>query len=356
MLTSALIIFAVAMVISFVLTPLVRRFAVKINAVDVPKDNRRMHKTPIPRIGGIAIFVGFMTAMLIFGKADSEMVWILVGGVIIAIIGIIDDLYTLPALVKLLGQIAAAAIPVFNDVVIRHLTNPFAADGSWTLGALAVPMTILWIVAITNAVNFIDGLDGLACGVSAIASISMFVTAYLIPESPLTVTLAMAALAGSCLGFLPFNFNPAKIFMGDTGAMFIGYIFAACSVQGLFKMHAVISFAVPFVVLAIPLADMVFAVIRRVARGKSPFAADRGHIHHKLIDMGLDQKQSVLILYCLNIVFGVISVLMATTGESKFIILALSLALAFFVAISVMIYGKTHAHQQSKAEEKDKEE
>lgn len=356
MLTSALIIFAVAMGISFVLTPLVRKFAIKINAVDVPKDNRRMHKIPIPRIGGIAIFVGFMAAMLIFGKSDSEMAWIMVGGLVIAALGIIDDLFALPALIKLVGQIIAAAIPVFNDVVIQNLTNPFAADGSWTLGVWAIPITILWIVAITNAVNFIDGLDGLACGVSAIASISMFVTAYLIPESPMTITLAMAALAGACLGFLPFNFNPAQIFMGDTGAMFIGYIFAACSVQGLFKMHAVISFAVPFVVLAIPLADMIFAVVRRLARGKSPFSADRGHIHHKLIDMGLDQKQSVLILYCLNIVFGVISVLMATTGESRFIILALSLALAFFVAISVMIYGKSHANNQGKDEESIKEE
>ncbi len=356
MLTSAMIIFAVAMVVSFVFTPLVRRFAVKINAVDVPKDNRRMHKVPIPRIGGIAIFIGFMSAMLIFGKADTDMMWILVGGLVIAALGIVDDLYALPALVKLVGQIIAAIIPVMNNIVIQNLTNPFASDGNLSLGIWGAPLTVLWIVAITNAVNFIDGLDGLACGVSAIASISMFVTAYLIPESPLTVTLAMAALAGACLGFLPFNFNPARIFMGDTGSMFIGYIFAVCSVQGLFKMHAVISFAVPFVVLAIPLADMIFAVIRRVARGKSPFSADRGHIHHKLIDMGLDQKQSVLILYCLNIVFGVISVLMATTGESKFVILAISVALAFFVAVSVMIYGKNLLQQNENRTEDKKEE
>ena len=353
MFTSAMLIFAVSIVVSFACTPLVRRFAVKINAVDVPKDNRRMHKTPIPRIGGIAIFAGFMSSMIIFGEINSEMKWILLGGLVIAALGIIDDLYALPALVKLVGQVVAAIIPVLNDVVIQNLTNPFATDGNLSLGIWGAPITVLWIVAITNAVNFIDGLDGLACGVSAIASISMFVTAYFIPESPLTVTLAMAALAGSCLGFLPFNMNPAKIFMGDTGSMFIGYIFAACSVQGLFKMHAVISFAVPFVVLAIPLADMVFAVIRRVAKGKSPFSADRGHIHHKLIDMGLDQKQSVLILYCLNIVFGVISVLMATTGESKLIILALSVTVAFFVAVSVMIHGKTHSNNSVNEDKKE---
>ena len=341
MLPRALITFIVAMVTAFVLTPLVRRLAFKIKAVDVPKDSRRMHKKPTPLIGGLAIFAGFMVAVVAFSRIDREMLSIIIGACIIIAMGIIDDIHAISPLVKLCGQVVAALIPVLNGVVIQNLTNPFADSGTLHLGIFSVPVTVFWVVAIVNAVNFIDGLDGLACGVSAVSSITMFIVAYMVSDS--AVVLAMAALAGACLGFLPFNFNPAKIFMGDTGSMFLGFILATVSVQGLFKMYAVVSFAVPFVALALPLSDIVFAVVRRVARGQSPFAADRGHIHHKLIDMGLDQKQSVLILYCLSIVLGVISVIMTKTGEGKLLILAIALIFAVFIALSAMLYSKQHS-------------
>jgi len=342
MLPRALMTFIVAMIVAFVLTPLVRRLAFRIKAVDVPKDNRRMHKKPIPLVGGLAIFAGFMVALVSFSRIDGEMAAILAGACIIVVMGIIDDIYDVPALIKLVVQIAAALIPVLSGVVIQNLTNPFADSGTLHLGIFSIPVTVFWIVAIVNAVNFIDGLDGLACGVSAISSITMFIVSYMVSDG--SVVLAIAALAGACLGFLPFNFNPAKIFMGDTGSMFLGYILATMSVQGLFKMYAVVSFAVPFVALALPLSDVVFAVVRRLAKGQSPFAADRGHIHHKLIDMGLDQKQSVLILYCLSIVLGVISVIMTKTGEGKLLILAIALIFAVFIALSAMLYGKQHYH------------
>ena len=338
MLPKALMTFILAMIVAFAMTPVVRKLAFRIKAVDVPKDSRRMHKKPIPLIGGLAIFVGFMVALVSFSHIDGQMIAIIAGACKIVATGIIDDIYDVPAIIKLCVQIVAALIPVLSGVVIQNLTNPFADSGSLHLGIFAIPVTVFWIVAIVNAVNFIDGLDGLACGVSAISSITMFIVAYMVSEGD--VVFAIAALAGACLGFLPFNFNPAKIFMGDTGSMFLGYILATISIQGLFKMYAVVSFAVPFVALALPLSDIVFAVVRRVARGQSPFAADRGHIHHKLIDMGLDQKQSVLILYCLSIVLGVISVIMTKTGEGKLLILAIALIFAVFIALSAMLSGK----------------
>ncbi|MBQ7624465.1 MAG: undecaprenyl/decaprenyl-phosphate alpha-N-acetylglucosaminyl 1-phosphate transferase [Clostridia bacterium] len=352
--TTAVMTFFLALAVSFALTPAVRIFAFKVNAVDVPKDGRRMHTTPIPRIGGLAIFIAFIVAVLAFGIIDKQLKAILLGSLVIVVIGVIDDIVTLPALIKLLGQIVAALIPVLSGVRIESFTNPLSHSGIVSLGAFSIPITVIWIVAIVNAVNFIDGLDGLACGVSCISSVTMFIVAAILGEP--SIAFVMAALAGACLGFLPFNFNPAKIFMGDTGAMFLGFILATVSVQGLFKMYALISFAVPFIALAIPIADMLFAVIRRVMHGKSPFSADRGHIHHKLIDMGFNQKQSVLILYCLSAILGVISVMLTKTGEEKSIIVAFAVILSFSIALGVMAYGKSHHLDEPEDPREQKEE
>ncbi|MBR4955701.1 MAG: undecaprenyl/decaprenyl-phosphate alpha-N-acetylglucosaminyl 1-phosphate transferase, partial [Clostridia bacterium] len=191
--------FIVAMIVAFAMTPVVRKLAFRIKAVDVPKDNRRMHKKPIPLIGGLAIFAGFMVALLSFSHIDGQMIAIIAGACIIVATGIVDDIYDVPAIVKLCVQIVAALIPVLSGVVIQNLTNPFADSGSLHLGIFAIPVTVFWIVAIVNAVNFIDGLDGLACGVSAISSITMFIVAYMVSEGD--VVFAIAALAGACLGF-----------------------------------------------------------------------------------------------------------------------------------------------------------
>lgn len=286
-----------AMVVALIATPVVKSLAFKVGAVDVPKDGRRMHDHPIPRMGGLAIFFGFLLSVLMYVEVTPQLRGMLLGGVIIMVLGIFDDIYALGAKLKLAVQIVAALVAVLSGNVIQILSNPnvFSQSPWWDLGWLAVPATVLWIVAITNAVNLIDGLDGLACGVSTISSMTMLVISLAVADGP--VAVIMAALAGGCIGFLPYNLNPAKIFMGDTGSTFLGFILAVMSIQGLFKFYTIISFAVPFLMLGLPIFDTCFAFIRRIAHGQSPMHADRSHIHHRLIDMGLNQKQAVATLY-----------------------------------------------------------
>jgi len=333
----AAITFLVAGLVAFFTTPLVKKFAYVIGAVDVPKDNRRMHKTPIPRLGGLAIFFGFLAAVLIFGEIDHTMVGILIGALILVTLGILDDVFALKASLKLVVQIIAALFPVlYGGLRIETLSNfnLFSSEPYTYLSFLSIPITIIWIVGLTNAVNFIDGLDGLAAGVSSIAAVSLLVISCML-GSPY-VALVMAALSGAIIGFLPYNLNPAKIFMGDTGSTFLGYILATMSIQGLFKMYAVVSFAVPFLILGLPLFDMVLAVGRRILSGRSPGEADREHVHHKLIDMGFNQKQAVAILYSLSGILGIIAVVLATSGEFKAILLLLAILMACVIGFKLL--------------------
>lgn len=309
-----------AAVVSYLSTPFVKKLAVKIGAVDVPKDNRRMHKVPIPRMGGMAIVIAFLLCTFLFVELDRQMRGVLMGAVIILVVGVLDDCLTLKALPKFLAQIVAALIVYFSGNEIRYVSHPFA-NGLLDLGVFSGIVTVVWIVMMTNAVNFIDGLDGLAVGVSGISTATMLVIAMLMGEE--TVAVILAALLGACLGFIPYNFNPAQIFMGDTGSTFLGFVLAGLSIQGLFKMYAVISFLVPFLILGVPFFDITFAVIRRLAKHQNPMTADRGHIHHRLIDMGLSQKQSVAIVYMLTGILGLAAVLLAnSTGVKTFILFA----------------------------------
>ena len=343
--------FLAAGVIAFVTTPLVKSFAHKIGAIDVPKDNRRMHKKPIPRLGGLAIFLGFFCSVLVFCNIDAEMRGILIGAVIIVVLGVIDDVMALSAKLKFVVQIGAALVPVLCGVRIDIFSNfNFFSDQPFiNLGFLSIPVTVIWIVAITNAVNLIDGLDGLACGVSSIACFSLLIIAIAVGE-PVTATI-IAALAGSCIGFLPYNLNPAKIFMGDTGATFLGFILATISVQGLFKFYTVVSFAVPFLILGLPIFDTVLAIVRRVASGKSPMQADRGHFHHKLIDMGFSQKQTVAILYALSAILGMTAVVLTTTGTAKAAILVLAALIVGLFAARAL--GKTARAQSDEKKRRE---
>lgn len=330
-------------VLSFVLTPPVKRLAYKIGAVDIPKDTRRMHKRPIPRLGGLAIFFAFLVAAVLLGKMNTQRVWILVGAVIIVGLGIVDDRKALGAKFKFVVQIFAAAIPVvLGGLRIEVFTNPFVFSDSlyWSVGALSIPITIVWIVAITNAVNLIDGLDGLAVGVSSIASMTMLAVALFIGEIEIAVILA--ALAGACVGFMPYNLNPAEIFMGDTGSTFLGYMLATMSIQGLFKVYALISFAVPFLILGLPIFDTGFAMIRRVLSGRSPFSADRGHVHHRLIDMGFNQKQAVAILYVISVVLGLIAVVLTTSGELRAIFIVAAVIIILIVGGFLVLTTEQH--------------
>ena len=326
-----------AALIALVTTPVVRSLAFKMRAVDVPKDNRRMHNHPIPRMGGLAIFLGFLFSVLIFVPLPDELRGMLLGAVVIVVLGVLDDIYALPAMPKFLVQIGAALIAVLQGNVITHLSNPnlFSASPIWNLGVLSIPFSVLWIVAITNAVNLIDGLDGLACGVSAISSMTLLVIALTVSEPQ--VALLMAALAGACLGFLPYNLNPAKIFMGDTGSTFLGYVLAVVSIQGLFKYATIISFAVPFLLMGLPIFDTCFAILRRVSHGQSPMAPDRGHIHHRLIDMGLSQKQAVAVLYVISAILGLSAVVLTTSGVTKAMLFLASLCVAGGVAAMLFL-------------------
>ncbi len=326
----------VALVVSFLMTPIVKTFAYKVGAIDVPKDARRMHKTPIPRLGGLAIFIGFMVSILLFVEITAEMRSILLGAVIIVVLGVVDDIMALPALLKFVVQIVAALIPAAarrGDPGVFQSQRLFG-NAYWVLGNLSVPLTVLWIVAITNAVNLIDGLDGLANGVSAISATTVLVIALI--GGQFQVAVVMAALVGACVGFMPYNMNPAKMFMGDTGATFLGYILATMSIQGLFKFYAIISFAVPFLILGLPIFDTAFAFIRRIAHGQSPMHADRSHIHHRLIDMGLNQKQAVATLYVISAILGLSAVVLTTSGEGRAMLLFLVLCIVAVVAARVV--------------------
>ena len=341
--------FAVAAVLSYFFTPPVKNFAHKVGAIDVPKDARRMHKKPIPRLGGLAIYGGFLCSILIFGQLDETMLCVLLGAAIIVALGIFDDVLALGAKLKFVVQIVAAAIPVcIGDLQIGLFTNlnPLSDTPFVHLGILAVPVTIIWIVGITNAVNLIDGLDGLAVGVSSIAAITMLAVALLTGNMPIAIT--MAALAGACIGFMPYNLNPAKIFMGD--------MLATVSIMGLFKFYAVISFAVPFLILGLPIFDTANAIIRRVAAGRSPMSPDRGHVHHKLIDMGFNQKQAVAILYAISATLGLTAVVLTSSGEVKAIVLLLAVLAAILVGACI-IYGAEHwsKHASENKEDKDDE-
>ena len=326
---------AVAFGISFAMTPPVKGFAEQVGAIDVPKEARRVHDHPIPRMGGLAIFLGFMLTALLFVQLNTQVTGILIGAIIIAVMGAVDDIVSLNAWIKLAGQIVAAVVAIRCGVVFSYITNPNFLSGITTIsiGGLSVPLTLLWIIACTNAMNLIDGLDGLAVGVASISALTMLVVSLIVSEP--TVSLLLAALTGACLGFMPFNLNPAKIFMGDVGSQLLGFVLSTVSILGLFKLHAVITFFVPLLALALPLADTAFAFFRRILRGESPFHPDRGHLHHRLLALGMSQKQVVAVMYGISAVLGLIAVLL--TGKSP-ILRVVCLALAFAVSIAVWLY------------------
>lgn len=335
----------VAAAISFCTTPLIKLLARKVGAMDVPKDERRMHHRPIPRMGGLAIFLGFIVSFLIFGEINREIQGILLGAVIIIILGVLDDILTLKALPKFLVQLVAAVIVVLHGCRIEHFLG-FSLP-AW----LSYPISVIWIVAITNAVNFIDGLDGLAAGVSAISAGTMLVVALLlVPDGTAMISaILLAGIVGACIGFIPFNFNPASIFMGDTGSTFLGFMLASVSIFGLFKTYAVISFAVPFLVLGLPIFDICFAVIRRLAKGQSPMHADRGHVHHRLIDMGFSQKQAVAISYLLSAILGLSAVVLTDRGEIQALIFLAAVVVVGAIGVG-LIFGKRHQLKESESD------
>ena len=332
--------FLLAVLISFFSTPMVRKLAIKIGAVDVPKDDRRVHKEAMPFLGGIAIFASVVITVLIFLPLDRSTFAILMGGTLIVMSGILDDLRDLSPKRKLLFQIAAAVILIMGGIKIDFITNPFSSSSSLImLGWMSIPITLFWVVGITNTVNLIDGLDGLAAGVAMISSISLMLVAN--KFSYTEITIISAILAGGCLGFLPFNFNPAKIFMGDTGALFLGFMLAAISIEGIMKSVATIAIVVPIIILGIPIFDTTFAIFRRLLNGQSIMAADKGHLHHRLLNMGFSQRKTVLMLYGISSIFGLTAVLISKANSRQAVYLSMFTFIgAILLAVRIGLFEK----------------
>lgn len=309
--------FAVAMLIALLMTPLVKRFAFWVGAVDAP-NHRKVHSRIMPRLGGLAIFIAFIAAYFVVSPAmdvlKSDVVsGLLVGGAIVVVIGALDDRFDLSPKVKLLGQILAASVVVYSGVSIELVNVPFG-DGVISLEWLAVPLTIFWIVGVTNAINLIDGLDGLSAGVSGIATCTILILALMMGN--MTVVLLCAVLLGSIGGFLFYNFHPAKIFMGDSGALFLGFTLATLSVLG-FKQATVVSLLVPVMILGVPLSDTFFAIMRRWVNNLPISVADKSHLHHCLLQLGFSHRTTVLIIYGIASVFGTSAVLLSYLSQQQ---------------------------------------
>lgn len=294
--------FLKATVLALITTPLAIMLAKKWGIMDNPGD-RRIHSVPIPRLGGAAIFISFWLAVFLSGQVNMMILGFFLGSTIIFAVGVIDDIRNIRALHKLGWQLLAAMIPIFFGLSVQTL--PLIGDVS-NLGLLGSIFAVLWIVGFVNTVNISDGLDGLAAGICFIASLILFWSANSISNVP--AAHLMLALAGVALGFLYYNFHPAKIFMGDSGSMFLGYIIGVVSIWALLKTAAILGVVFPLLVLGMPLTDLVFAIIRRSWKGISIARADRGHLHHRLLDGGLNQKQAVIILYAISACFGLAAI------------------------------------------------
>lgn len=290
-------------------TPVVRNIGLKSGYVDRPND-RKVHERPMVRLGGVAIFSGTLAALLIvwwlggFGLLPPQKEWeiwgVTLGGLAFFLIGLADDLFHLSPFSRLLAQTCIATLAWGMGVRIDFLSLPF--DGLVHIGWLSLPITVVWLVGMANAINWIDGVDGLAAGVSGIAAVVMLVVTLFMHQS--AAALIAAALAGGALGFLRYNFNPAQIFMGDGGAYFMGFTLAGVGVIGLVKTTAVTAVLLPYLILAVPILDMSAVILSRLSKGRSPFKADKSHLHHRLLDAGLSQRLSVLFIYALTLWVG----------------------------------------------------
>ncbi|WP_407269358.1 glycosyltransferase family 4 protein [Radiobacillus sp. PE A8.2] len=329
---------ALCFVMSVFLTPLVKKLAIQIGAVDKP-NYRKVHTKLMPRLGGLAIYVSFMVGILFFQPMAASYYWpILIGATIITATGILDDIFELSAKIKLLLQIVATSVVVLNGVVIEFINLPFG--NTLEFGYMSIPITILWIVGITNAINLIDGLDGLAAGVSSIALLT--ISGLAISMGDTFVAVMGFILLGSTLGFLLYNFHPAKIFMGDTGALFLGYMIGVISVLG-FKEITVFSLIVPITILGVPILDTTFAIIRRIIQRKPLSAPDKFHLHHCLINLGYSHRHSVILIYSISALFSIAAIIFtrSTIWGSTITFFALIILVEIIVELTGLI-GKSY--------------
>ncbi|NLY08303.1 MAG: undecaprenyl/decaprenyl-phosphate alpha-N-acetylglucosaminyl 1-phosphate transferase [Tissierellia bacterium] len=334
--------FLLTFVISLIMTPIVIRLAKATGTMDIPKDDRRMHNKAMPLMGGLAMYIAIMVGILVYLPINQKTLSIILGATIILISGIIDDRKGMSPKTKVLFQLVAAIILILGGVSVDFITNPFTSSGNvYALGLFAIPLTIFWIVGITNTINLIDGLDGLAAGVTMIASFFLMLVAYRFDETKAALLSAM--MMGACAGFLPYNFNPAKIFMGDTGALFLGFMMAVTTIDGVMKSIATVAVVVPIIILGVPIFDTFFAIVRRTMQGKSFAEADKNHLHHRLLGKGLTQKKTVLVLYGITAIFGFTSFLISEANSTRGVYLSFLILLVS--AVGFVLIGRNDKHE-----------
>ena len=339
--------FLLAFIVSFMVTPYSIKIAENIGAIDIPKDDRRMRKKSIPKLGGLAVITGFaisliylISVMNIEGSINlfdenlyfKKLIGVGLGVIIITITGVIDDTKTLKPLQKLFGQVLAAIVAVSFGIRISAEDIPFIQNTELA-NELSMVVTVIWIIGITNAINLIDGLDGLSSGIALISCISLLII-FALNYSPMIAILMITSLIGALVGFLPFNFSPAKTFIGDTGSNFLGYILSIVSILGVAKTYTAVVIALPMLVLGLPIFDVVWAIIRRVIKGKSIkaiFKADKGHLHHRLIARGFSQKQAVLVMYAMSAALGLFAIILLESGIWKALSFLLMVIAALFL-------------------------
>ena len=339
--------FLLAFLTAFVITPHTMRWAKKVGAIDIPND-RRVNKKPMPRLGGLAVIAGFFVSTIyllittqlegkidLFGEENYyiNLIGFVVGIIILGVVCYIDDVKGIPSYVKLAAQIISAIIVVACGIRIDFISIPFTEGKIVISGIASYIITVCWIVGITNAINLIDGLDGLSSGVTLISCLSLLMV-FALNGSPLIAIVLITALAGAIVGFLPFNFSPAKTFIGDTGSNFMGFSLAIISILGVAKTYTALVLIAPIIILAMPIFDTLFAIIRRIIKGKSlkaVFKPDKGHLHHKLVAKGYSQKQAVLIMYGITATLGMFAVILLESGIWK----ALSFALLIIAIVTI---------------------
>ena len=355
--------FLLAFIVSFMVTPYSIKIAEKIGAIDIPKDDRRMRKKSIPKLGGIAVITGFaisliylISVMNIEGSINlfdenlyfKKLIGVGLGVVIITITGVIDDTKTLKPLQKLFGQVLAAIVAVSFGIRISAEDIPFIQNTELA-NELSMVVTVIWIIGITNAINLIDGLDGLSSGIALISCISLLII-FALNYSPMIAILMITSLIGALVGFLPFNFSPAKTFIGDTGSNFLGYILSIVSILGVAKTYTAVVIALPMLVLGLPIFDVVWAIIRRVIKGKSIkaiFKADKGHLHHRLIARGFSQKQAVLVMYAMSAALGLFAIILLESGIWKALSFLLMVIAALFLGYRNFLTEKSEKGEKS---------
>lgn len=322
---------------SILITPLVKKIALRINAIDRP-DQRKVHQSSMPRLGGIAIYISFLVGLVLISSYFPFPLLLIVGSLIILITGILDDMIGLSPKLKILGQLIAASIIIlFGDVQISLFTW---VKTEWLQQYLSYGLSLLWVLFITNSFNLIDGLDGLASGISSI--ILLVISIYSMNQGLYIVSIVCLLLLSSILGFLLHNFYPATIFLGDTGSLFIGYMISIITLL-VFDTSSFSSLIIPLIIMAIPILDTVFAIVRRITNNNPLFSADRSHIHHQLLNLGISHRNTVIILYLLTASLGAIAILLTNTNTLvRYSFLFVLLILSELIAESIGWSGDKH--------------